>query len=201
MTTLLKFHLTLEFQKIKKLDSRLTTVFFCVIIYSMNGDELDMAQQKYLCYGDACYPMRLKYSKKELIKHKGKNYCKDCYERQFGASQERKMIYGMVKKLFDLSDYDGIPKFIDLQIDKYIREYGYTEEGIFNTLCYIYFEYDLHELNFRYGIYPVVNEYELHHTFQFKKNVQIAEQKTNKVSTVVKRSNKSVVKKIDRLEL
>lgn len=160
-----------------------------------------MAEAQYLCYGDACYPMRLKHPKSELTKHKGKNYCKLCYDRQFAPSKERQMIASMVRKMFDVSDYQSLPKFIDLQIDKYIREYGFTEVGIFNTLCYIYFEYDLHELNLKYGIYPVINEYELHHNFEFKKNVPIKQSEIKSVTTSLKKSNSKVIKKIDDLEL
>lgn len=160
-----------------------------------------MADRKVLCHGKDCYPSRLKYPKSEVIKHGRLNYCKDCYNKQFAPSFTRQLIFLILKKIFDLSEYESLPKFIDLQIDKYIREYGYTETGIYNTLCYIYFEYDFSTLNVKYGIYPVINEYELHHDFSFEKNVKIKEQKVNKVNTRIKPNSSQVVKKIDELEL
>lgn len=160
-----------------------------------------MATQMVLCYGKACYPQRIKHPKNEMIKHKGKNYCRKCYDTEFGQSETHKLIIAMVRKIFDVGDYQTIPNVMERQIEKYIREYNFTEEGIFNTLCYIYFEYDLNELNIKYGLYPVVEEYEMHHNYSFQPHVKLKETETHKVTTKIRPSNKPVVKKIDELEL
>lgn len=160
-----------------------------------------MANPMVLCYGKACYPQRIKHPRNDMIKHGGKNYCKPCYNLEFGQSEEHRLIITMVRKIFDVDDYQTIPTFMEKQIEKYIREYGYTEEGIFNTLCYIYFEYDLNELNPKYGLYPVVEEYELHHQFKYKTHVKLKEKEARKVTTKLHKNRNKVVKKIKELEL
>lgn len=159
-----------------------------------------MKDTKVLCHGKSCYPFKFRYSKDFVIKHNRKYYCKNCYNKQFAPSIYRQSIFLILKKIFDLSEYDKLPRYIDLQIDKYINDYGFTEKGIYNTLCYIYFEYDFSKLNLKYGIYFIINEYELHHDFHFRKNIPTKKHELNKVKTNLKENHK-VVKKIKSLEL
>lgn len=137
-----------------------------------------------------------------MIKHKNSYYCQECYNIEFGQSQYRQAMFAILDKIFDLSDYSRLPRFINLQIEKYIRDYNFTEEGIYRTLCYIYFEYDFNDLNFKYGIYPVVVEYDLHHDFTFKKQtVKPHKRHVVKINSSKRNRNNHVIPKIKSLEL
>lgn len=154
-----------------------------------------------ICHGSKCWKDRIRHDKEDMVKQDGKWYCKDCLKSDFYVSNTRNLIFQVLKKIFDLNEYDQMPLSINLQINKYINEYGFTENGIYNTLCYIYYEYDFHSLDFKYGIYPVVKEYDKHCNFQFKTNIPLKERKTRKIVAKLKPANQKVIKKIDKLEL
>lgn len=160
-----------------------------------------MASATLKCRSKDHFKTNERFKRWDMKWHDNKPYCRDCYQKLFGTSQTRQNIFAVLKRIFDLGDFANIPLYIDHQIDKYINEYGFTEQGIYNTLCYIYFEYDFNEMNIKYGIFPVLQEYELHHNFKFNTNIQVNEQTIRQVNTNVKPSNSNVVKKIEKLEL
>lgn len=160
-----------------------------------------MATRMLKCKSDDHRKTDKRFDRYTMKWHNNKAYCKECYDKYFGNSQIRNNIFAVLRKIFDLGDYADIPLSIDHQIDKYIKEYGFTEQGIYNTLCYIYFEYDFSDFNIKYGIYFILDEYKEHHNFTFDTNIKVNKQTVKHVHTSVKPSNSKVIKKIEKLEL
>lgn len=176
----------------------LHSFLFLIYYYSLGGMIIPKVS-KYLCRGKDCSAFKLRYPREELFKYKKRYYCEDCYRQLVPLSKYRRNIWLIFKKIFNL-DFKEMPKFVELQLNKYIDEYGFTEEGIFNTLSYIYLEYDFDKLNYKYGLFPVVREYELHKDFHFKGKTKLNKINKNVVHTSLKPSHNNV-KEIDELRL
>lgn len=84
----------------------------------------------YKCYGKC----DKKYTIDEMIVHKGKRYCKSCYEDREKEQNERNELYSLIKELYKVTYPNGM---MLKQIKNYKEQFNYTYEGMIKTLRYL----------------------------------------------------------------
>lgn len=81
------------------------------------------------CYGTC----ENKYAKEDLIKYKGKNYCKECYEKIIERDKDYE---NLCKYICEIFNCPFVNPYIKMQI-KQFEQGGFSLKGMRSTLWYI----------------------------------------------------------------
>ena len=145
-------------------------------IIAKGGDEVRLLK----CYGEECLKSKNKFPKEELYEHKGKNYCKKCYEKK---KEYDKDYDHLCKYICEIFNCDYVDPYIKSQI-KQFNKTGFTLKGIRSTLWYIVNVLKI-KLKREYGIAIV--------KYQYYSAKKYAEEKNNQKTQVKKKEEIEVI--------
>ena len=143
--------------------------------------------RKYKCYG-TCGE---KYENDSMVMHSNKRYCKPCYEQKIRDEEDRKTLYNLIRKSYNVT----FPTSMHLAQIKKAKENGYTYDDMIQGLNYCNEVLRL-QLNPRLGFGYVTNNIEaakMHYKELRNKNQNI----DNIFLTEEKIVEKVVTRKID----
>lgn len=102
----------------------------------------------YKCYGEDCVAINRKWEIKDLLKIKGKNYCRSCYKKKTIQKQGMAEINAKIRKFFGIKFPTPM---MNNQIKKYLKE-GATYDELSACFDYQYARKGSSSFVLKYGV-------------------------------------------------